>query len=61
MIPTHRFHIRINSGDKWVESSLVSKVKEKQDQDPILLDLKENVQKQRLLAFELGGDDGLKH
>ena len=34
------------------ESSLVSKVKEKQDQDPILLGLKANVHNQRVLDFE---------
>ena len=38
------------------ESSLVSKVKEKQDQDPILLDLKSNVHKHTVLAFEKGRD-----
>ena len=27
-------------------------MKEKQDEDPIFLDLKENVHKQRILAFE---------
>ncbi|KAH0775071.1 hypothetical protein KY290_012208 [Solanum tuberosum] len=43
------------------ESSLVSEVKEKQDQDPILLDMKANVQKQRVLAFEQGGDGVLKY
>ena len=43
------------------ESSLVSEVKEKQDQDPILLDLKANVQKQRVLAFEQGGDSVLRY
>ncbi|KAH0728078.1 hypothetical protein KY284_003943 [Solanum tuberosum] len=42
------------------ESSLVSEVKEKQDQDPILLELKANVQKQQVLAFEQGGDGVLK-
>ena len=34
------------------ELSSVSEVKEKQEQDPILLDLKANVLKQRVLAFE---------
>ena len=34
------------------ESSLLSEVKEKQDQDPILFDLKSNVHKQRVLAFK---------
>ncbi|KAH0729411.1 hypothetical protein KY289_000599 [Solanum tuberosum] len=43
------------------ESSLVSKVKEKQDQDPILLELKANVQKQIVLAFEQGGDGVLRY
>ncbi|WMV60095.1 hypothetical protein MTR67_053480, partial [Solanum verrucosum] len=36
-------------------------VKEKQDQDPILLDLKANVQMHRVLAFEQGGDSVLKY
>ena len=36
------------------ESSLVSEVKQKQDQDPILLDLKVSVHNQRALAFEQG-------
>ena len=35
-----------------VESSLVLEVKDKQDQDLILLDLKAIVQKQKVLAFE---------
>ena len=39
----------------------MSEVKEKQDQDPILLELKANVQKQRVLAFEQGGDDVLRY
>ncbi|KAH0711565.1 hypothetical protein KY289_007524 [Solanum tuberosum] len=43
------------------ESSLMSEVKEKQDQDPILLELKANVQKQRVLAFEQGGDGALRY
>ena len=34
------------------DSSLVSEVKEKHDQDPIFLDLKMNVHKQTILAFE---------
>ena len=34
------------------ESSLVAEVKEKQDQDPIFLELKVNVHKQKVLAFE---------
>ena len=36
-------------------------MKENQDQDPILLDLKENVHKQRVMAFEQGGDGVLKY
>ena len=34
------------------ESSLLLEVKEKQDQDPILFYLKENVHKQKVLSFE---------
>ncbi|KAH0695075.1 hypothetical protein KY285_022172 [Solanum tuberosum] len=43
------------------ESSIVSEVKEKQDQDPILLELKANVQNQRVLTFEPGGDGVLRY
>ena len=43
------------------ESSLVSKVKEKQDQDPILLELKANFQKQKVLSCEQGGDGVLRY
>ena len=43
------------------ESSLVFEVKEKQDQDPIFLELKANVHKQRVLAFEQGGDGVLRY
>ncbi|WMV20158.1 hypothetical protein MTR67_013543 [Solanum verrucosum] len=43
------------------ESSLVSEVKEKQDQDPILLALKANVHTQKVLAFEQGGDGVLRY
>ena len=39
----------------------MSKVKENQDQDPILLELKENVHKQRILYFENGGDGMMKY
>ena len=39
-----------------VESSLVAEVKEKEDQDPIFLDLKANVHQKRVLAFEQEGD-----
>ena len=38
-----------------VESSLVSEVKEKQGQYPILLELKANVHKKKVLALEQGG------
>ena len=41
------------------ESSMVSNVKEKQEKDPILLDLKASVQ--RVLVFEQGGDGVLKY
>ena len=37
------------------ESSLVSEVKEKQDEDPILPELREIVYKQRVLAFKQWG------
>ena len=43
------------------ESSLVSEVKEMQDQDPILLIFKDNVQKRRLLVFEQGEDSVMKY
>ncbi|KAH0688918.1 hypothetical protein KY289_016276 [Solanum tuberosum] len=44
------------------ESSLVSEVKEKQDQDPILLELKaKNVHNQKVLVFEQGGDGVLRY
>ena len=36
-------------------------IKEKQDQDPILLDLKANIRKQRILASEQGGDGVLRY
>ena len=42
------------------ESSLVSEVKEKKNQDPIFLDLKTNVHNRRVLTFEQGGDGVLK-
>lgn len=37
---------------KEAESSLVSKVKEKQDKDPILLELKANVHKEMVMNFQ---------
>ncbi|WMV46834.1 hypothetical protein MTR67_040219 [Solanum verrucosum] len=43
------------------ESSLMLEVKGKQDQDPILLELKANVHKQKALAFEQGGNDVLRY
>ncbi|WMV33412.1 hypothetical protein MTR67_026797 [Solanum verrucosum] len=43
------------------ESSLVSEVKEKQDRDPILLELKANVHKQKVIAFEQRGDGVLRY
>ena len=39
----------------------MSEVKEKIDQVPILLDLKENIHKERVLSFEQGGDGVLKY
>ena len=36
-------------------------MKEKQDQDPILLDLKESVHNQRVLTFQQEGDGVLKY
>lgn len=38
------------------ESLLVSKVKEKQDQDPFFLELKTNVNKKKVIVFKEGGD-----
>ena len=43
------------------ESSLVLEVKEKQYQDPILLDLKASVHNQRVLSFEQGAYNVLKY
>lgn len=40
----------------WVESSLVLGVKEKQDLDPMSLEFKVNVHKQKKLSFVQGGD-----
>ncbi|KAH0632967.1 hypothetical protein KY284_035753 [Solanum tuberosum] len=44
-----------------VESSLVSEIKEKQHQDPIFLELKANIHKQKVLAFEQGRDGVLRY
>ena len=43
------------------KSSLLPEVKEKQGQDPIFLELKASVNKQRVLAFEKGGDGVLRY
>ena len=48
----------VNNGS---ESSLVSEVKEKQDQDSISIDLKANAHNQRVLDFKQGGNDVLKY
>ena len=45
----------------WVESSLMLEVIEKQDKDPILGELQANIHKQKLLAFEQGGDSPLTY
>ena len=45
----------------WDESSLVSEVKQKEDQDTILLDLEASVYKKRVLAFEKWGDGVMKN
>nr|WMB97139.1 hypothetical protein [Solanum aethiopicum] len=42
-------------------SSLVVEVKEKQDRDPVLLQLKDDVHKQKVLAFAKGGDGVLRY
>ncbi|XP_070047526.1 uncharacterized protein [Nicotiana tomentosiformis] len=41
-----------------IESSLVAEVKEKQLNDPYLLQLKEGIHKHKTMDFEQGGDDG---
>lgn len=43
------------------KSSLVSKVKENEDQNPILPEMKANVHNERILAFEQRGDSVLKY
>ena len=43
------------------EKSLLLEVEEKQDEYPILNDLKPSVHKQRVLAFEQGSDGVLKY
>ncbi|WMV58035.1 hypothetical protein MTR67_051420 [Solanum verrucosum] len=44
-----------------VKLSLVIQVKEKQDRDPILLELKANVHKHKVMDFEQGGDVVLRY
>ena len=51
LIDSTKGGIMVTDGAK---SSLVSEVKEKQNKDPIFLNWKENVHKQRVLAFEQG-------
>ncbi|WMV37256.1 hypothetical protein MTR67_030641 [Solanum verrucosum] len=43
------------------ESALVLEVKEKQDQNPIFLELMANIHKQKVMAFEQGGDGVLRY
>ena len=43
------------------ESSLLSYLKEKQDQEHIFLELKANVHKQKVIDFEQGGDGVLRY
>ena len=43
------------------ESSLVVEVKEKQDQDPIFLELKASLYNKKVLAFEQRGDGVLRY
>ena len=43
------------------ESSLVSKVKVKQAKYPIILELKANINKKKIMNFELRGDGVLTH
>ncbi|WMV37478.1 hypothetical protein MTR67_030863 [Solanum verrucosum] len=45
----------------WSESSLVVEVKEKQDSDPILLQLKVEVHQHRFEVFSQGGDNVLRY
>ncbi|MDE0547704.1 hypothetical protein, partial [Microbacterium sp. C7(2022)] len=42
-------------------SSLIDEVKDKQDQDPILLQLKVDVPKQKVMIFAKGGDGVLRY
>lgn len=44
-----------------VESSVFPEVKKKQDKDPILLESKSNVHKQKVMTFEQAGYDMLRY
>ena len=46
---------------KWVKSSLVVEVKEIQDSDPMLLELKGAIHNQRVEVFSQGGDCVLRY
>ena len=50
--------MKVQNGSK---SSLVAEVKEKQDNDPILLELKGEVHQQRLEVFSQEGDGVLRY
>ena len=39
----------------------MSEVKDKHDQDPLLLELKASVHKQKVMTFEQGGDSVLRY
>ena len=45
----------------WAESSLVVEVKEKQDSDPIFLELRSLVHNQRMAVFSQGGNGVLRY
>ena len=49
------------NGSEWGKIFLVVEVKEKQDSDPILLDLKGAVHQQRGEVFSQGGDGVLRY
>lgn len=48
----------VQNGD---ESSFVAEVKEKQDQDPMLLQFKEDVHKQKMMTFAKEGDGVVRY
>ena len=63
-----RFGVWLMHYNEWVvvvkngsESSLVREVKGKQDQDPIWLELKTSVHKQKIMGFEQGGVGALRY